>query len=143
MQDFTLLLQQLKRHEGAKRFVYRDHLGYETIGVGRCLVEGVGIGLSEEEINYLLENDVKRCYKELSSYSWFLNLDSVRQQALINMCFNLGLSRLLKFKNMINALSNHDYEEASKQALQSKWAQQVGNRAIEISEIIRSGNINF
>ena len=60
------LKKMLKRHEGVKTHAYEDHLGLTTIGVGRCLAEG-SLGLSEEEIDFLLDNDVSRCRKELTS----------------------------------------------------------------------------
>ena len=54
------IIEMLRLHEGVKTHVYSDHLGYETIGVGRCIKEGVGLGLSDDEIDYLLTNDVNR-----------------------------------------------------------------------------------
>ena len=88
MQD---LIEQLKRHEGVKTHAYKDHLGYITVGVGRCLEDGIGVGLSEDEIDYLLLNDIKRCSLELNTeFDWFSGLDAVRKDAMINLCFNVG-----------------------------------------------------
>lgn len=134
------LIRTLKRHEGVKKYVYKDHLGYETIGVGRCLVEGVGLGLSDDEIEYLLVNDIARCNLELSkAFDWFKDLNTVRQEAMINLCFNLGLTRLLGFKRALAAMRAKDYSKAAEEFLDSRWAQQVGNRAIEVTDMIRSG----
>jgi GH24 family phage-related lysozyme (muramidase) len=71
--------------------------GYETIGVGRNISES-GLGLSDDEIEYLLVNDIRRCRKELTQeYEWFSSLDSVRQDAIIDLSFNLGQTRLRTF----------------------------------------------
>ena len=94
------LLEMLKRHEGVRSTVYLCSAGYETIGVGRNISES-GIGLSEDEVDYLLENDIARVIKELSSeYAWFNDLDDVRKDAMIDISFNLGATRLRGFKKL-------------------------------------------
>jgi len=137
--EMKRLIEQLKRHEGVSKWAYEDHLGYITTGVGRCLDPEVGIGLSDKEIDYLLQNDIERCYKELECLSWFPDLDPIRQEALVNMVFNLGLTRFLQFKKTLAYLAEGRYPEAADEMLDSKWARQVKNRAIELSEMIRTG----
>ena len=134
------LIETLKRHEGVQYYVYKDHLGYETIGVGRCLKEGVGLGLTHDEVDYLLMNDINRCLEELdAAFPWFKDLTEIRREAMINLCFNLGLTRLRKFEKALAAMSIHNYEEAANEFLDSRWAKQVGNRAKEVTEMIRTG----
>jgi lysozyme len=134
------LIETLKRHEGVKYYVYKDHLGYETIGVGRCLKQGVGLGLTHDEVDYLLMNDINRCLEELdAAFPWFKDLTEIRREAMINLCFNLGLTRLRKFEKALAAMSIHNYEEAANEFLDSRWAKQVGNRATEVTEMIRTG----
>lgn len=133
------LIEQLKRHEGVSKWAYEDHLGYITVGVGRCLDPEIGLGLSDKEIDYLLQNDIERCYKELECLSWFPDLDPIRQEALVNMVFNLGLTRFLQFKKTLAYMAEGRYPEAADEMLDSKWARQVKNRAIELSEMIRTG----
>ena len=134
------LIETLKRHEGVKYYVYKDHLGYETIGVGRCLKQGVGLGLTHDEVDYLLINDINRCLEELdAAFPWFKDLTEIRREAMINLCFNLGLTRLRKFEKALAAMSIHNYEEAANEFLDSRWAKQVGNRAREVTEMIRTG----
>lgn len=134
------LIETLKRHEGVKYYVYKDHLGYETIGVGRCLKEGVGLGLTHDEVDYLLMNDINRCLEELdAAFPWFKDLTEIRREAMINLCFNLGLTRLRKFEKALAAMSIHNYQEAADEFLDSRWAKQVGNRATEVTEMIRTG----
>jgi lysozyme len=92
------LLEMLKRHEGVRSHVYLCSAGYETIGVGRNISKS-GMGLSDDEVNYLLENDILRVLKELSSeYPWFNDLDDVRKDAMIDISFNLGATRLRGFQ---------------------------------------------
>ena len=134
------LLDMLKRHEGVMYYVYDDHLGYATIGVGRCVEKNVGLGLSHDEIEYLLQNDVKRCIEELdSNFPWYRNLCEARRDAMINLCFNLGLPRLKKFVKALAAMEAGNYEEAAVEFLDSRWAKQVGSRALEVTHMIRSG----
>lgn len=133
------LIEMLKIHEGIAYHAYKCTADKITIGVGRNIDSNGGLGLSDEEIDYLLTNDIMRCYKELGTFQWFVGLDENRQFAIVDMCFNLGLTRLLKFKNMISALQQEDWEEASAQALDSAWATQVGNRAQKIATILRTG----
>lgn len=133
------LVEALRRHEGVASFAYEDTEGFITVGVGRCLDPERGLGLSEDEIDYLLMNDIKRCYDELGVFSWFHDLSQVRQEVLINMVFNLGLPAFLKFKKTMALVAEGRYEEASQEMLDSKWARQVKGRAIELSEMMRTG----
>jgi lysozyme len=134
------LIEQLKRHEGVRTHAYKCSADYITVGVGRNIDQDGGLGLSDDEIDYLLANDIKRCKQELVALSWFVDLDEVRQDALINLCFNLGLTRLLGFRNAMAAMAEGDYEKAADEFLDSRWATQVGQRAIEVTNMIRSGS---
>ena len=133
------LIEQLKRHEGVRSHVYDCPAGYQTIGVGRNIDPNGGLGLSDDEVDYLLENDIRRCERELGRFSWFDDLDMVRQDALINMCFNLGFTRLLKFTGMLGAIAEGKYSLAAVEALDSLWAKQVGGRSKEIAHMIEFG----
>lgn len=133
------LLRMLKRQEGVSKFAYEDHLGYITVGVGRCLDPEMGLGLSDDEINYLLRNDIERCYSELSVFSWFYDLNQTRQEALVSMLFQLGLTKFLGFKKTLKYIAEGKYEQAAKEMLDSRWAEQTPNRANEISYMIETG----
>ena len=132
------LRDQLRVHEGVRSHVYRCTSGLETIGVGRCIADG-SLGLSDDEIDYLLENDIKRCKQELITFSWFTDLDAVRQDAMVNLCFNLGFSRLSLFSNALAAMAEANYDLAAMEFLDSKWARQVGRRSKEVAHMIRTG----
>ena len=134
------LVEQLKRHEGIRTHAYQCTANMTTVGVGRNIDEDGGIGLSIDEIEFLLENDIKRCKQELISFPWFSQIDSVRQDALVNLCFNLGMTRLLGFKNALTAMSVGDYDKAADEFMDSRWAKQVGSRAEEVCAMIRTGN---
>ena len=133
------LIKMLKRHEGVKTHVYKDHLGLETIGVGRCIAEG-SLGLSDDEVEYLLAGDIARCRDELTDeYFWFPALNEARQAAMIDISFNLGATRLRGFVKALDAMANEKFEEAAAHFLDSRWSKQVGNRAIEVTEMIATG----
>ena len=129
-------IEQIKFDEGLSIKLYQCSVGKMTIGYGRNIEDN---GISEEEADYLLMNDIKRVQKELrANFEWFGLLSTARQGALINMCFNLGITRLLGFKKMIAALEMGDYQEAANQMLDSKWARQVGGRSGRLSDVMRN-----
>ena len=129
---YAALVERLLADEGLRLKPYKDTVGKLTIGVGRNLDDR---GITEVEAKYLLVNDIKVAEKELTTHApWWWNLDKPRQEALLNMCFNLGWSRLAKFEKMLAALKAHDYDAAAIEALDSKWATQVGDRAKRIAK---------
>lgn len=133
------LIEMLKRHEGVRSTVYVCSAGYETIGVGRN-ISATGLGLSEDEIDYLLENDVERVIKELSTeYPWFNSLDDVRKDAIIDISFNLGATRLRGFKRALAAMEVADYKLAAKEFLDSQWSRDVKGRSHELASMIETG----
>jgi lysozyme len=128
------LLDTLKRHEGVRSYAYLCPAGYWTIGVGRNVDEDSGRGLSEDEIEYLLSNDVELSTEELmDTFPWFEDCPDAVKIILINMHFNIGLSRLKGFKKMLAAVEDKNYGAAAKEMLDSRWAAQVGQRAVELS----------
>ena len=135
--DMDSLIQQLVEHEGLELFPYEDTLGIVTIGVGRNLEER---GISEDEAFYLLSNDIEVIWDELiKQHPIVEDLDDQRQMVLLDMAFNMGVPRLGKFKKMWAAIEEGDMNEASKQALDSRWADQVGRRAETLAERLISG----
>jgi len=132
------ITETLKRHEGVRQYAYRCPAGYWTIGAGRNIDENSGRGLSDDEIDYLLQNDISLSMDELqNTFSWFGELPKQVQGVLVNMHFNMGLYTLRKFRNMLNALERGEYNRAADEMLDSNWADQVGNRALELSDIVR------
>ena len=134
------LFAMLKRHEGVESHAYECSEGKITVGVGRNIDKQGGMGLSDDEVEYLLQNDIERVIKELSSeYSWFNDLDDVRKDAMIDISFNLGQTRLRLFVKALAAMESGNYKKAATEFLDSKWARQTGGRALELSDLISSG----
>ncbi|MDY0151634.1 MAG: glycoside hydrolase family protein [Candidatus Cloacimonas sp.] len=130
--------EQLIRHEGLRLKPYRCTAGKLTIGIGRNLDD---CGISQQEAYVLLENDIQNCEKQLVDEipEIYNALDEVRKSVLLNMCFNLGIGGLLSFNNTLAFIAAGDFERAANGMLASKWAKQVGRRALELSELMRKG----
>lgn len=131
------LIEQLIFHEGEERFPYVDTVGKITIGVGRNLTDR---GLSRDEVRFLLKNDIDLCKADLDMHlPWWRNLNEVRQRVLIDMCFNLGITRLMGFKTTLALIEAGEYQAASLQMLRSKWAKQVKGRALRLAKMMEEG----
>ena len=116
---------------------YTDTVGKLTLGIGRNLEDK---GITEQEALFMLNNDVDYFYRQLSKkLTWFKTLDDARQNVLVNMAFNLGVAGLMSFKNMLEYVFHYEYDDAAKEMLNSKWARQVGYRAQELAEQMRTG----
>ena len=134
------LIKQLAHHEGVVLKVYKDSLGIDTIGIGRNVDVNGGLGLSDEEVDFLLEKDIERVIKELSTeYVWFSDLDEVRKDAMIDISFNLGATRLRKFVLALDAMATADYKTAAKEFLDSDWSRTVKGRSVELAAMIETG----
>ena len=131
------LKDQLIIHEGLRLFPYECTSGKTTIGIGRNLED---IGITEEEAHILLETDIKRVQRQLDKLwpHWRMMVEP-RQAALINFVFNVGIVTAEKFKNAMEALKQSDYDTAAREFLDSRWAKQVGKRAEQVTEQIRTG----
>ena len=130
----------LKKHEGFVSHVYEDSTPekYLTIGYGRLVDKRLGGGISQDEADFLLLNDVRNCIKILSlKIAGFESLSETRQIVLINMYFNLG-NRLFNFNNMLKALDDKDYDKVAEEMLSSKWAQQVKGRSSELAGMMKT-----
>jgi lysozyme len=133
-----IVSKQLRRHEGLKLKPYYCTAGKLTIGYGRNLDD---VGITKEEAEYLLQNQIQTCIAELQKKipDIYNNVNHVRQAVLVNMCYNMGITELLKFKKTLASIQRGDYKLASEQMLQSLWAEQVGNRAKQLSELMKNG----
>jgi lysozyme len=159
--DKSILIQKLIYHEGLVLQVYQDTLGIDTIGIGRNLedrgitdeeLEDMGIanidhvyefGITEADAILLAENDVEIVEDELlRAHPCVDRLDAVRQLILIDMAFNMGVPRLKKFKKMWAAIHDEDFTTASKEMLDSRWANQVKSRSTKLAHAMYSGEMN-
>ena len=136
---------EITRHEGKVLEIYEDSLGYKTLGIGHlCQPEDpeykwkVGTKVSEEVVNMYFEDDFEKHLVEaihvFGTEEAFYLLPEVIQHVLVNMCFNLGGTRLSKFKNMLAACRKHDWAEMARQMEDSRWFGQVGRRSIELQK---------
>jgi lysozyme len=139
------LIEQLKRHEGVvktndRHVIYKCPAGFYTLGIGRNVDANGGIGLSDEEVEHLLENDIIRTIKELTrEYEWFRELpDGARRDAIINMHFNLGGPKFGTFQKAIGYMESGLYDLAATEFLDSRWAKQVKGRSIEVTNQIKT-----
>jgi len=138
--NIEALREQLKVDEGVKYEIYKDHLGYPTFGIGHLVTESDpengepnGTEISEDRVNEVFESDVATFISEAKIL--FPNLDDlpeVAQQVIVNMAFNMGRPRLSKFKNFIAGVNDNDWVRAAEEMMDSRWADQVGDRATRL-----------
>lgn len=137
------LISILIDREGTEKSAYKDSLGYWTIGHGRLIDARKDAGLSEEEMLYLLKNDIEAARKELSQFDWYLSLDSVRQEVFIELVFNMGLPHLLGFITTLKYVKQKDYKQAAIQLGKSLWAKQVHETRVKsIQQRLITGSYN-
>ena len=129
--------------EGLRFDVYLDSQGNPTVGYGHLVVASdelqLGDTISPARAEAFFQMDIAEVEDELVQQSWFIPLDDVRQTALADMTFNIGITKEDQFVKMIAALQAQDYSTAGDEMLDSLWARQVGQRAVRLSNIIRSG----
>lgn len=137
MKYLNLAKEAVKAHEGLRHKPYLCTKGKLTIGYGRNIEDN---GITTHEANILLEHDLKIADIEARKFTTaFEELNDVRKSVIINMVFNLGLTKLSKFVEFKKALENGDYEKASFEMLNSLWASQVGTRANTLAEQMERG----
>ena len=136
-EDETKLKNLIIRHEGFRTHIYLDSVGKLTIGVGHNLTD---LGLTSSQVNLIFEDDLQRAIDDVESiFPGFKEFSEARRAALIDMIFNLGKTRFLEFKKMIEAIKNEDWRKASDEMLDSAWATQVPLRAAELARMVKFG----
>jgi len=131
--------QLIEMHEGRVAHAYEDSLGLLTIGVGHLIDERRGGKLPDAIIDALLDLDIQEHAAELfASLPWARDLDPVRQAVLVDMHFNLGRG-LLGFKETLRHFQAHEWEAAAEAMMESTWAKQVGARATQLRDMVRTG----
>lgn len=149
------LKSQLILEEGLRLIAYKDTVGKLTIGVGRNLDDHplsptekkiIGHDARTQAITHnnallLLDNDIEAVCKVLSQdIPWWKFLDEVRARVLVDLCFNMGIGTLLKFKKFLAELRVNNYTEAANQLKDSTWYKQVGTRGRRLVEMVKTGN---
>jgi lysozyme len=134
------LARMLENEEGRVPHAYQDHLGYWTIGVGRLIDSRKGGGLSDDEIDYLLQNDIKNKAAEvIKALPWVAGLSEVRQAVIIGMAFQMGTAGLLGFKNTLAMVRDGDFPGAARNMMLSRWAEQTPTRARRMAAQMETG----
>lgn len=136
-EDLLALKQELIRDEGIRLRPYHDSKGILTIGVGHNLEAKP---ISARAANVILEDDIADVVADLDrSVPWWHRLDHIRQRAIINMCFQMGITGLLKFERLLAALRTEDWTGAYRETLDSKYALEVPERAARVANAFLHG----
>lgn len=152
MYDLNEWCGRLIEHEGMKLMPYRCTAGKLTIGVGRNLEDNPPTpeearalgdymhGITENAAKMLLRNDIARCFEALKRIvEGFEELDSERQYALLDMCFQMGVRGFRRFKRLLKAVEQRNFELAAFECLTSKYARQTPKRAKRIAQLLKTG----
>lgn len=132
------VLESLRKDEGWSAFVYKDTLGYQTIGYGFLVDEKKSGGMPKEVGEFWLRYNVDGVINNLRrNIKHFVDMPEDIQHALVNMAYQMGTNGLLSFKKMLAAIHAQNYELAAHEALDSRWATQTPNRAQRIANLIK------
>ena len=132
---FAELSSQVKTDEGFRATPYKCTAGKLTVGYGLNLEAGI----TEPEAAYILEMRLNSIINDMERYDWYNNLGDARRVVIVNMVYQLGISRFLKFKKMIAALNSGSYGLAADEMMDSNWYKQTPNRAKRLIEKMREG----
>tara|TARA_B100000287_G_C20425110_1_gene699152 strand:+ start:129 stop:572 length:444 start_codon:yes stop_codon:yes gene_type:complete len=144
--DLKQLRLELEEDEGIKFEVYKDHLGYPTFGIGHLITEDdeeygkpVGYSIEKSRVVSVFENDMQGVIKDCTKlYEDFDELPEEAQRIIANMMFNMGLTRLSKFKGMKRGVDARDWDAAADEMVDSNWYKQVTNRAERLVKRMRA-----
>jgi lysozyme len=148
--DKQKLINLISDHEGVKLKVYDDYTGKElkagdvlvghpTIGIGRNVAKD-GLGISQEEAEFMLMNDIERVKEEIKNFP-IEHLNEVRTAIIIDMAFNMGITRFnpTMWKKTFQAIVNEDWQKATTEMLDSNWARQTKRRSARLSQMMLLG----
>ncbi len=130
------LIEKIKHHEGFVDHVYKCTEGFDTIGYGFAVKD---LEMPEHIAEELLIIKLEKLQKNANSrFKWLEDMPQQVQEVVINMCYQLGVNGVSKFRKAISAMQEGDWEEAANEMLDSLWARQTPNRAKELSDIVRN-----
>ena len=140
------LREELKRDEGCEYKIYNDHLGYATFGIGHLITENdpehgqsLGTEVLEDRVIEAFEFDIETVLEDCKIlYYDFHSLPEEVQRIIANMMFNMGRTRLSKFRNMKSNIDRRDWNAAADEMVDSIWYRQVTNRANRLVERMRN-----
>ena len=137
---------ELEIDDGCIYEIYLDHLGYPTFGIGHLITENdpeygweVGASIDTVRVHEAFESDIEGVLSDCSKlYSDFGDLPEEAQRIIANMMFNMGLTRLSKFKGMKRGVDSRNWNQAADEMVDSRWYRQVTNRADRLVERMRN-----
>ena len=143
--DIDQLRRELDEDEGCVYEIYLDHLGYPTFGIGHLVTKrdrehgwSVGTDVDEYRVHEVFEEDVQTVLSDCKKlYHNFYDLPEEVQLIIANMMFNMGLTRLSKFKGMKRGIDDCDWQAAADEMVDSRWYRQVTNRAERLVKRMR------
>jgi lysozyme len=144
-ENLQKLIAELRRDEGVRYDRYLDSKSIPTCGVGhniqaKPLPAGWKFPLNDTQVNSLLDDDLEDVFHDLDrNLPWWTDLNDTRQRVLANMAFNLGITKLLGFRNTLVFMRQGKYDAAADGMLASAWASQVKGRAQRLADMMRKG----
>ena len=137
------LKEQIEKHEGKRRKAYQDTLGHWTIGIGHLIKLPdeeylLKANLKDYEIEHFFNTDLNQAINDARNFIGETSINEVAFEVIVNMAFNLGYPKLSQFVKLQKALRENDYFKASQEMLNSRWKNQVPNRANELALIMEN-----
>jgi len=135
----------IRGYEGKSKHVYLDSEGNWTVGCGHFLTDEERLNVlthplwTDREIETLFEHDFKTALEDFAAVFGQQEMAEARKGALVDMLFNMGRSKFLKFYDMIPAVRRGDWELAAKECLDSRRARKLKARSAENAEMLRTG----
>lgn len=134
------LIDSIKKHEGYVGIVYKDSLGIDTIGYGFAIKD---LELDEDLCEIILERKLSQLIDRINfKFQWYRYMPQEIKDIVTEMCYQLGVTGFSKFKKTIAYLQNKQWDDASVEMLDSRWAKQTPNRAKEMSERVKKLGVN-
>lgn len=133
------LIGLIRKHEGCELLMYKDTLNNNTVGFGHNMDS---VPISKRAAEVILEDDIQAAINDCLTFYWFKHLDDVRTAVIVNMVFNMGLPTFHGFKQTIAFIELENFQSAGIEMMDSLWAKQTGNRAIELSQMMKTGKWN-
>tara|TARA_Y100001970_G_scaffold174248_1_gene212675 strand:+ start:396 stop:824 length:429 start_codon:yes stop_codon:yes gene_type:complete len=135
---------RIKEHEGFRDTVYSDSLGFATIGYGHLVLPNdnfvEGTTYPKEMLEEVFDNDFKIAHDSANELLINIEHNHIVKGVIIEMCFQLGKPRVMKFKKMWEALKNNDLETASKEMIDSNWHKQTTKRCESLANVMKNAN---
>jgi len=134
------IAKALRQEEGYRRFAYQDSVGFATIAIGRCIAEGYGYGIDEDEAMWLLRRDIERVAADCEgAFNFWNDVSNNIRETLIMLVFQMGLAGVQRFSKMLRAIENADWPESAVQLLDSRFATQTPARAKRMAKRLARG----